>query len=199
MTLSRKFAQALHFANSMHGNQARKGSETPYMAHLLSVSALVLENGGTEDEAIAALLHDVIEDRGRSWNQGPVGMRNEIRKRFGQEVLDIVEECTDTDEEPKPPWRARKEAYIAHLAEASASGLLVSLADKTHNLRSILGDYRQVGEELWKRFTGGKEGTLWYYRELLAAFKARKESQPQLLAEYERTLQALDALMGSVS
>ncbi len=197
MKLSKNYAEALHFTNSMHSGHTRKGSQIPYMAHLLSVSALVLEHGGSETEAIAALLHDVIEDRSRFWNLGPVGMRNELRKRFGQEVLDIVDECTDTDQEPKPPWRARKEAYIVYLTEASPSGLLVSLADKVHNLRSILADYRQIGDELWERFTGGKQGTLWYYRELLAAFQAREESNRTLLTELERTLAELDAALAA--
>jgi GTP pyrophosphokinase len=195
MNLSKQFSQALHFANSMHGNQLRKGGQVPYMAHLLSVVALVLEHGGSENEAIAALLHDVIEDRGRSWNKGHTGMRNELRKRFGEEVLGIIEECTDTDEYPKPPWRERKEAYLVHLEQASTSGLLVSLADKVHNLRSILADYRIVGDELWTRFKGGKEGTLWYYDALLHAFKTRQESQPELLAELERARLELAKLM----
>jgi GTP pyrophosphokinase len=195
MNLSQQFSRALHFANSMHGNQQRKGGQVPYMAHLLSVAALVLEHGGSEVEAIAALLHDVIEDRGRSWNKGPTGMRNELRKRFGEEVLAIIEECTDTDEYPKPPWRERKEAYLLHLEQASPSGLLVSLADKVHNLRSILADYRLVGDELWTRFKGGKEPTLWYYDALLQAFKARQESQPELLAELEKDRLELAKLM----
>lgn len=188
MKLSKQFSQALHFTNSMHGGQLRKGTQIPYMAHLLAVTALVLDHGGTETEAIGALLHDVIEDRGSAWKLGPAGMRNEIRKRFGEQVLQIVEECTDTDQEPKPPWRERKEAYIAHLAEVSPSGLLVSLADKVQNAGSILENYQQIGDEIFLRFNGGKSGTLWYYQALLAAFESRPESNPALLAKLKATL-----------
>jgi hypothetical protein len=110
------------------------------------------ENGGTEDETVAALLHDAPEDRGGK------ECLEEIRVRFGDEVAKIVDGCTDTYEDPKPEWRPRKEAYIAHVAEASPSVRLVSAADKLHNARSILADLRAVGDELWERFTGGKEG-----------------------------------------
>ena len=158
MELSTRFDEALVFASRLHAQQMRKGSNIPYISHLLSVAAIVLENGGDENEAIAALLHDAIED------QGGDATRQEIQRRFGQAVVEIVNGCTDADTVPKPPWQARKEAYISHLRSATPSILLVSAADKLHNLRSLRKDYPLVGERLWQRFKTGKEGTLWYYR-----------------------------------
>ena len=158
MAYSQRFEQALVLTHRLHANQVRKGTTIPYISHLLAVTAIVIENGGTEDEAIAALLHDAVED------QGGANTREEIRQRFGENVAAIVDRLSDTDQTPKPPWRARKEAYIAHLSEASPSVLLVSLADKIHNAASILRDLRNEGNSVWSRFTGGKDGTLWYYR-----------------------------------
>lgn len=185
MELSTRFEEALVFATRLHRRQVRKGSGIPYLSHLLAVAALVFEYGGNEDEAIAALLHDAIED------QGGDATRQEIRRSFGDIVVEIVNGCTDTDTSPKPAWRPRKEAYIAHLRTASPSVLLVSSADKLHNARAILGDYRVVGEELWQRFSTGKEGTLWYYRSLLTAYKARGVTP--LIAELERVMNELGA------
>src|SRR6478672_7509499 len=128
--LSERFTQALTFATQLHANQKRKGSGVPYIAHLLGTASLALEHGANEDEAIAALLHDAIED------QGGAPTREEIRRRFGDTVTAIVDGCTDADVTPKPPWRARKEAYIAHVASAAKSVLLVSSADKLHNART---------------------------------------------------------------
>ncbi len=142
----------------------RKGSDVPYVAHLLGVAALVLEDGGDEDQAIAALLHDAPED------QGGREILDEIRRRFGERVARIVDGCTDTYQSPKPPWRQRKEAYLSHLQDAPAEVLRVSLADKLHNARSILNDLYRSGDAVWERFTGGKEGTLWYYRSLVQTF-----------------------------
>jgi (p)ppGpp synthase/HD superfamily hydrolase len=162
-----RFEEALVFANRLHVNQTRKGTSTPYIAHLLAVTALVIENGGTEDEAIAALLHDAVED------QGGQETRDEIRRRFGNKVVSIVDGCTDTDQVSKPPWRERKEEYIARLRkESSDSVRLVSLADKVHNARTILADHSQTGDAVWARFKGGKEGTLWYYRSFVDAFRS---------------------------
>lgn len=185
MELSTRFEEALIFATRLHSQQKRKGSGIPYISHLLSVAALVFEYGGNEDEAISALLHDAIED------QGGDTTRQEIRRRFGETVVEIVDGCTDADTIPKPAWRPRKEAYIAHLSTASPAVLLVSSADKLHNVRSILCDYRTVGEELWQRFKAGKEGTLWYYRSLLTAYKARGTTP--LIAELERVMGELEA------
>lgn len=179
MTFSQHFSEALTFAAELHATQCRKGTEIPYIAHLLGVASIAMEHGATEDEAIAALLHDAVEDHGPQ-------QRPEIERRFGPAVLAIVEGCTDTDQVPKPPWKARKEAYIAHVRAAPASVALVSASDKLHNARAILQDYRLLGESLWKRFNGGKEGTLWYYRELIKAFRG---NAPQaLVGELDRVV-----------
>lgn len=150
----------------MHRDQTRKGTEVPYVTHLLAVAAIVGENGGDEDDVVAALLHDAPED------QGGMERLEEIRYRFGKVVAEIVAGCSDTYEQPKPPWRERKEAYIAHVAGAPGSVRLVSAADKLHNARSVLADLRVLGDGLWERFTGGEDGTLWYYRALVDAYKA---------------------------
>ncbi len=178
--LSDRFREAVALACDLHRTQSRKGTQIPYVAHLLGVAALALEHGADEDEAIAALLHDAVED------QGGAETAAMIRARFGDRVAEIVLSCSDTEVVPKPPWRARKEAYIAHVAGASKSVRLVSACDKLHNARAILGDYRELGEALWARFSGGKEGTLWYYRELSAAYA--KHGRTRLLGELERVV-----------
>lgn len=189
MRLSERFAAALGYATELHARQVRKGSGVPYIAHLLAVTALVLEYGGDEDTAIAALLHDAVED------QGGAATRAAIAARFGEPVAAIVDGCSDTDVVPKPPWQARKEAYIAHVAAAPPAVLLVSAADKLHNARSILADYRQVGEALWERFTGSRAGTLWYYRALVTAY--RQSAAPRaLIDELDRTVTELERLAG---
>ena len=191
--LSERFTTALTYATQLHANQVRKGSGVPYVAHLLGVASIALEYGANEDEAqaqpaagIAALLHDAIED------QGGAATREEIRDRFGDNVTAIVDGCTDADTTPKPPWRQRKEAYIAHIPTASPSVLLVSLADKLYNAQSILKDYRVLGESLWERFHGGKEGTLWYYRALVDAF--RKTGTTVIIDELERVVTQIEVL-----
>src|SRR5215210_4381152 len=163
MPYTEKFEKALVRASRLHRDQVRKGTDVPYITHLLAVASIVGENGGTEDEVVAALLHDAPEDQG-----GEVRLE-EIRAHFGDEVAEIVDGCTDTYEDPKPPWRERKERYLAHLASATDSVRLVSSADKLHNARTVLADYRLVGEDLWTRFNGKKEGTLWYYRAVAEA------------------------------
>jgi (p)ppGpp synthase/HD superfamily hydrolase len=187
MELSARFEEALVFATRLHAQQQRKGGQIPYISHLLAVCALVLEAGGNEDEAISALLHDAIED------QGGDATRQEIRRRFGESIVAIVDGCSDTDVVPKPPWQPRKAAYIARMQTASPSILLVSAADKLHNARAILNDYRILGEALWQRFAGGKAGTLWYYQSLLAVYKERGTNP--LIAELERTLDELETLV----
>lgn len=164
--LSERFREALDFAATLHARQIRKGSGVPYVGHLLAVAANVIDYGGTEEEVIAALLHDAVEDQG-----GDVA-RAEIRSRFGPEVARIVDGCTDTDVQPKPPWRERKERYVAHLAHAPADVRLVSACDKLHNARCILRDYRHRGDDVFARFRGGRDGTLWYYRALVSAYRA---------------------------
>ena len=184
--LSTRFDAALVYASQLHRDQVRKGTDIPYISHLLAVTALVLEHGGTEDEAIAALLHDAIED------QGGAETREAIRDCFGENVAAIVDGCSDADTFPKPPWSERKKAYIEHVANASQSVRLVSAADKLHNARAILADYRQLGETLWDRFNGGRDGTLWYYRALADEFR-RAESNP-LTEELDRTVAELERM-----
>lgn len=184
---SPRFDQALVYAHQLHARQTRKGTTVPYVGHLLAVTAIVIENGGTEDEAIAALLHDAVED------QGGAATRAEIQRRFGENIVLIVDGLSDTDQMPKPPWRARKEAYIAHLGEASPSVMLVSLADKIHNAGSILRDVRNEGDSVWSRFTGGKDGSLWYYRALVEAFRARGQFTT-MVDELDRIVTELEQL-----
>ena len=184
--LTPRFASALAYAFEVHSGQERKGTDIPYVSHLLGVTAIALENGATEDEAMAALLHDAPEDAGGA----PI--LDEIRDRFGPAVSDIVAGCSDTFETPKPLWRKRKEAYIAHLEGASASVLLVSASDKLHNVRSITSDYRVIGETVWERFMGGREGTLWYYRAMADSFL--RLSRNRLASELDLAVQELERL-----
>jgi (p)ppGpp synthase/HD superfamily hydrolase len=187
--LGLRFERALLFATRKHSGQTRKGSAIPYIAHLLSVAGLVLEAGGDEDLAIAALLHDVVEDCGGA------PMLREVRRRFGKRVAHVVKGCTDTDLNPKPPWRQRKEDYLKHLRTADADIRLVSAADKLHNARSVLADYREIGDAVWQRFQGKRDGTLWYYRALLDEFR-RQKANP-LINQLERVILELEALAAS--
>jgi (p)ppGpp synthase/HD superfamily hydrolase len=168
MILSARYMDALRFAFELHGGQLRKGTSVPYFAHLIGTSSMVLENGGGEDEAIAALLHDAAED------QGGESTLRDIGARFGARVSTIVAECSDSFGGEKAPWRERKERYSAHLKGADASVQLVASCDKLYNARAILSDYRELGESLWSRFSGGREGVLWYYRALAETFTIRK-------------------------
>ena len=188
MPVSRRFRDALDYAAELHAAQKRKGGGAPYLAHLLSVSALAMEHGADEDEAIAALLHDAAED------QGGQETLEAIRSRFGDTVAHIVVGCTDSCAQLKPPWRHRKQAYIDHLLEADDSVLLVSACDKLHNTRSILADLRTCGPSVWDRFNGKKDGTLWYYRTLVGIFN-RTGPQP-LAAELERVVRQIERLAG---
>lgn len=159
--LGPRFREALLWAAELHETQTRKGQRVPYVSHLLSVCALVLEDGGAEDEAIAALLHDAAED------QGGEKQLAEIENRFGPAVARIVAACSDTFEDPKPAWRPRKEAHLAHLSREAREvpGLLrVVAADKLHNAQCTLLDLESQGEALWSRFNGGRDGSLWYYQ-----------------------------------
>ena len=187
--LTSRFDEALQYASDLHRTQIREGSKVPYIAHLLGVTALVLEEGGDEEEAIAALLHDAVED------QGGQATLEEIRKRFGARVARIVEACSDSDTIPRPPWRERKEAYVARIRHEPAEVRRVSLADKLYNARAILADFRRVGEKVWERFNGGREGTLWYYRELAKAFR---DVGPHFMAEeLDRVVTELEHLAGA--
>lgn len=185
--LTPRFQEALVYATELHATQVRKGSDTPYISHLIGVASIVLEHGGNEDEAIAALLHDAVED------QGGAPTLAVIRKRFGDVVADIVDGCTDADVTPKPPWKERKQAYIDHIPHASTSIRLVSAADKLYNARAILEDYLEIGDEVFKRFKPGKEGTLWYYRELVKAFR-KAGSETRLIRELDRTVTELESV-----
>ena len=166
--LTGQFSKALVYAELKHHNQVRKGGDIPYVGHLLAVAGLVINDGGSEGQAIAALLHDAVEDAG-----GPATLK-EIRANFGDDVARIVDECSDTDEEPKPPWRERKQNYINHLADVGDDTILVSVADKLDNARSMLRDYHTHGPSLWERFTiKNPRDHLWYYSELLKAYRGR--------------------------
>ena len=183
--LGPRFERAFLFAAEKHAGQTRKASTIPYIAHLMGVASLALEYGGDEDIAIAALLHDVVEDCGGA------PMSEEVKRRFGPRVAKIVDGCTDSDTEPKPPWRERKETYLLHLKSADAETRLVSAADKLNNVRSILSDYREVGERVWARFHGGRDGTLWYYRALLEEFQRGEPNR--LVRELELGVLELEA------
>jgi (p)ppGpp synthase/HD superfamily hydrolase len=187
--LGPRFLRAFLFAAEKHAGQTRKASTIPYVAHLMGVASLVLEAGGDEDLAIAALLHDVVEDCGGA------PMLNEVRRRFGARVAKVVEGCTDSDTYPKPPWRERKENYIRHLRKADRDTRLVSAADKLNNVRSILADYRALGESIWSRFNGGRDGTLWYYRTLRDEFLRQKSNR--ITRELELAVNDLESLAGS--
>ena len=186
--LGSRFHRAFLFAAEKHAGQARKASTIPYIAHLMGVASLVLEFGGDEDLAIAALLHDVVEDC------GGIPMLKEVRRRFGSRVAKIVDGCTDSNNNPKPPWRERKENYLKHLKKADVGTRLVSAADKLNNVRSILSDHRDVGEAIWDRFNGGRDGTLWYYRALLEEFLRRKPNR--LTKELEIAIRELESRAG---
>ncbi|NJN44338.1 MAG: HD domain-containing protein [Anaerolineae bacterium] len=164
MSFSPRFTDALVYTAEIHKDQIRKGSGIPYISHLLAVCALVIEHGGDEDQAIAALLHDAAED------QGGYETLTEIRARFGDRVARLVEELSDSFETPKPAWRARKETYLLHLPLAGRDSWLISLADKVHNARTILADHALIGEEIWDRFRQGRAGAVWYYRSLVTLF-----------------------------
>lgn len=185
--LSERFEDALLLAVRLHATQVRKGNGTPYVAHLLGVASLVMEFGGDEDLAIAALLHDAVED------QGGLPTLDRIRQAFGDRVADVVERCTDTHEVPKPPWRPRKEAYIAAIPGKGPDARFVSCADKLHNVRAVIADYRAVGEAIWDRFNGARDGTLWYYRAAADAFAA--EEKNGLTDELSRSVSDLETLV----
>ena len=186
MPLTGRFSQALAYANLLHAEQSRKGSDVPYVAHLLAVASIALEHGASEDEAIAALLHDAIED------QGGVAVREEIRHLFGSAVTEIIVGCTDTDVTPKPPWRERKEAFLARLASADRSVRLVTASDKLHNARSLVTDHRRHGARLWEKFAGGRAGTLWYYRSVTTTLAQLERTA--LVEELERVVAELERL-----
>ena len=189
-TLTDRFDRALLYATHVHGGQRRKGRSIPYVSHLLAVAATVLEYGGDEDLAIAALLHDSVED------QGGEARLDDVRNRFGERVAKVVKACSDSlantaKGEQKPDWQTRKEAYIAHLDTSDEDVLRVSLADKVHNARAILRDLRkpEIGKDIWNRFSQPREKTLWYYGSLAKTF--RKKLPGQLADELREIVKAL--------
>ena len=186
MRLSPRFDQALIYATHAHATQVRKGTETPYVAHLLGVCSIALEYGASEDEAIAALLHDAVEDQGGQQRLA------DIRARFGDEVAEIVVACTDSFTTPKPPWEERKRAYLEHLPSETPSARLVSASDKLYNAQAILRDVYRVGDELWTRFNVPREKTLWYYRALANVFL--KAGPHNLADELDRAVAELERL-----
>ena len=183
-----RFENALVYATRLHNGQSRKSTSIPYLAHLLAVTAMVIEWGGDEETAIAALLHDAVED------QGGLITLEEIRVLFGDRVAKIVDACSDSYEIPKPPWRERKEAYIHRLRGEGREVHLVSLADKLHNARSILSDVRAVGPSALDRFRGGRQGTLWYYHTLVEVFKEAENSIH--VDEFARVVAEIERLAG---
>jgi (p)ppGpp synthase/HD superfamily hydrolase len=187
MKLSRQFEKALVYATRAHSDQTRKKTGIPYIAHILGVTAIAMEYGANETEAIAALLHDAVEDCG-----GAKRLRD-IERKFGKTVTKIVDGCTDTYETPKPPWRERKEAYLAHLKNSNSATRLVSASDKLHNTRAILADLRRHGLEVFGRFSGKKDGTLWYYRALVTAFREHGD-HTDLVDELDRVVTQIEKL-----
>lgn len=184
--LTERFVAALALAVEAHDGQQRKGTQIPYVSHPMAVASLALEFGADEDQAIAALLHDVLEDGGPNYEAT-------ILAQFGERVAALVQACTDGVADrtgAKPPWAQRKQAYLAHLAQASDEVLLVSGADKLHNARAINADLRSIGPAVFERFKAGRDGTLWYYQSLAAVFVQRQAPVAALLqAEVAQMLQ----------
>ena len=181
---SERFLEAFAYAARLHGRQTRKGTNKPYIGHLMSVASIVIAYGGDEEMAIAALLHDAVEDAG-----GLKRLR-EIRKKFGKRVARIVDGCTDAYGEPKPPWLERKQKYIARVAGEAEDTRLVSAADKLSNARDVLADVRVDGDVAFERFQGKKDGTLWYYRMLVTVF--REAGTNPLVEELARVVAELE-------
>ena len=186
--LGPRLQRAFRYAAEKHAGQTRKQTAVPYLSHLMGVASLALEGGGDEDIAIAALLHDVVEDCG-----GMPRLR-EIRRMFGPRVAKVVEGCTDSFVEPKLEWVERKRDYLRHVKHADRETRLVSAADKLHNVRTILADYRQQGESIWRRFSGKRDGTLWYYRALSDEF--RRKAPNRITRELEIAVQELERATG---
>lgn len=202
--LTNRFSEALTLAAEIHRHQPRKGTQIPYVAHVIGVASIALDYGADEDEGIAALLHDAIEDAPDSLGPSKAAVvRERILSAFGARVLDIVEGCTDADVTPKPAWRKRKEDYIAHIADASASVTMVSASDKLHNARAVLKDFRADGVNIFDRFNreAGVAGTIGYYCGLVAAFRLRAPQLADsrlipLIAELARTVSVIEHEVG---
>jgi (p)ppGpp synthase/HD superfamily hydrolase len=200
--LGERFRHAMVFAAELHNGQVKKGGHNiPYISHLLGVTSLLIEAGGDEDMAIAALLHDAVED------QGGRPTLERIRTEYGERVAHIVEGCTDSEIEPKRPWLERKKAYVSHVREhADSEVTLVSAADKLHNVRAILADFRELGDPVFDRFKGRKDGTLWYYRVMVDAFRdamvrngltEHARGNQRLVDELDREVTKLESLVAA--
>jgi (p)ppGpp synthase/HD superfamily hydrolase len=186
--LTDRFLEAVRYAAEAHKDQTRKGTTTPYLSHLMGVASIVLGDGGDEDEAIAALLHDAAED------QGGRARLEDIRKHFGDAVARIVEACTDSWTTPKEPWIERKRRYVVHAARLDAPALRVSAADKVHNAYAILRDLRTIGERVWERFSAGPDDIIWYYKSLVQSF--REAGGGPLVDELDRIVRGIEREMG---
>jgi (p)ppGpp synthase/HD superfamily hydrolase len=181
-----RYCDAMRYAIEAHGDQLRKGTAIPYVQHPIAVSALVIENSGTEDQAIAALLHDVVEDCGPAH-------ADEIGRRFGHEVLSMVMDLTDgvADERgEKPEWSARKGEYLAKLGGKPDRVILVSAADKLHNALAIAADHEEIGEDVFKRFKPERSQVLWYYRSLIDVFQERLGQDHRLVRQLRAAVDA---------
>jgi (p)ppGpp synthase/HD superfamily hydrolase len=186
--LSGRLDEAFRYAHEIHGAQTRKGTKSPYISHLMGVSSIVIDDGGTEDEAIAALLHDAAEDHGGRERL------SDIRQRFGDAVAKIVEDCTDSWEQPKRPWAERKRAYVHHARKLTGPSLRVSAADKVHNTYAILRDLRNIGEAVWDRFSATPDDVMAYYEGLVRAY--REAGGGRLVDELDRIVRGIRREMG---
>jgi (p)ppGpp synthase/HD superfamily hydrolase len=205
--LTKRFDAALRFAAELHRSQFRKGTDVPYLGHLLAVAALVIEDSGSEDEAIAALLHDSIEDQGEHFPGGRTALRLHIKDQFGAAVADIVDACTDdegffkgltgTPAEERERWLERKRKYVESIPHESSQALRVTAADKVHNAESILDSHAVIGPEIWNRFrTKSGEDQIKVYRDLSEAIGARNEQFPtrQRTGLAKRLSRAVDSM-----
>jgi (p)ppGpp synthase/HD superfamily hydrolase len=185
---SRRLDDAFAYAHAAHAAQVRKGTTAPYIGHLMGVASIVMDDGGTEDEVIAALLHDAAEDAGGRERL------DDIREHFGDAVAAIVSDCTDAWTAPKPPWMERKKQYLEHARALTPSSLRVSAADKVHNAYAILRDLRNAGERVWERFNATPDDVLWYYQSLVRAY--REAGGGKLVDELERIVRGIEREMG---
>jgi (p)ppGpp synthase/HD superfamily hydrolase len=186
--LTGRLSSAFTFANKLHASQIRKLTNTPYVSHLMSVAALVMEYGGDQDCVISALLHDALEDQAASYERGPAGLRVDIEMYFGKRVLGIVEELTETDEDPKPPWTQRKRKYLAHLEKASPEAALVAACDKLHNVTTTLSDFIEKGNAVWDKFNSDRASQRWWYDEVMNTLSTRGDVPKVLLRRLELTI-----------
>jgi len=187
-SLSARFDEAFRYAHEAHASQVRKGTAVPYLGHLMGVASIVLDDGGNEDEAIAALLHDAAEDAGGR------GRLEDIRATFGDAVATIVEDCTDSWVTPKEPWTERKQKYIQHARTLAPPSLRVSAADKVHNAYAILRDLRNIGDGIWERFQGGPDDVLAYYQSLVRSY--REAGGGRLVDELDRIVRGIEREIG---